>query len=384
MTQMQGLERVKRARSQLIVNFPFYGVLALHLDMIADAKEKTMATDGKAIYVNEQFADILTDPELRGVVAHEVLHIAYGHHVRRGTRDIGQWNIAADYAINLDLISEGFKLPKGALIDRRFTGMSAEQIYATLEQDQQQQGKGASDQGEDGEGNDPGNCGGVRDAAPSHDRAGMAQAAADAQAKVFAAASIAKAQQAGTLPAAIARLVQTLRAPIEDWRSVLRRFIDSSIKQDYSWSRPNRRHIASGLYLPGMQSNTVSRVLVAVDTSGSINDALLEAFTSELQAIMDDGITDQISVVYCDTKLYPGADFDRGDSIKLEPQGGGGTKFSPVMDWAAEQQASCLIYFTDLQCSDWGDEPAMPVLWAVWGNKTTAPFGDVIPVDPNA
>jgi predicted metal-dependent peptidase len=67
--------------------------------------------------------------------------------------------------------------------------------------------------------------------------------------------------------------------------------------------------------------------------------------------------------------------------ITVEAKGRGGTMFAPVFDWIAEQEftPACVVYFTDLDCSHFGDEPACPVLWAtVAGGE--APFGEVINV----
>lgn len=443
---MKGIQRVAKARAQLVAGHPFYGVLALHLDMQATTEFPTMATDGRRLLVNESFADSLSDPELRGVLAHEVLHCAYSHHARRGARDPRGWNEAADYAINLDLTADGFKLPEGALLDSRYRGMSAESIYAArqLEQSkaqpqpgngQPQAGQGSPQAGGNGSGqpqadqqdsgqpgaagkpsgqpdgqggsaagqasgsgngqpdgngqpsggmgSDPGRCGQVIDAAPEHDPAAQSEAAAEWSARAMQAAAIAKAQGAGRLPGGIARLVEELRRPAVDWREALRRFIDQSMSRDYSWSRPNRRHIAGGLYLPGMVSDACGRILVAVDTSGSIDRRVLAAFAAELQSILDDGCCDRLSVVYCDSEIAGHAEFERGDIIRLHPKGGGGTRFSPVMDWATmESDAACLVYLTDMICGDWGTDPGIPVVWAAYGTGgRVPPFGEVIPVD---
>ncbi len=67
-----------------------------------------------------------------GVLAHEVLHCALGHQCRRGKRDPGLWNEAADLAINPILLGNGLTLPAGALIDPAFTNLSAEEICDRL------------------------------------------------------------------------------------------------------------------------------------------------------------------------------------------------------------------------------------------------------------
>jgi len=130
---MRQIERVRRARSQLVMGrHPFYGCLALNLKLETSdgTRVGTMATDGKRIIVNEDWVSSLSDDELRGVIVHEVMHIAYGHPFRRGRRDPREWNVAGDFAINRDLLSQGFTLPGSRLYDPQFDGLSAEQIYA--------------------------------------------------------------------------------------------------------------------------------------------------------------------------------------------------------------------------------------------------------------
>jgi predicted metal-dependent peptidase len=386
---MEQMERVRRGRSQLVTDSPFFGVLGLHLELIEDRSIETMATDGKRLLVNPEFAATLSDPELRGVLAHEVYHCAMDHMGRLGSREMPIWNEAADYAINLDLFDSGFTLPQCALLDRKWQGMSAESIYAELYQAKQdkpkdgnnlQPGNGQPNQNksQNGNGNDPGKCGGV--IAPKASEA--ADLARDWKGRVISAAAVAA--KAGSLPDGIARLIDHARKPRIDWRDMLRRFVSDSMNRDYSWTRPNRRHIGSGLYLPSMVSNGRSRVIVAIDTSGSIDSAALEAFKGELQALLDESATDALTVLYCDCELQGQAEFQSGDILKLEPKGFGGTSFEPVMTWAADNasNAACLIYFTDMLCGNaWGNDPGLPVLWANWARPKAAPFGEVIQID---
>jgi predicted metal-dependent peptidase len=142
----------------------------------------------------------------------------------------------------------------------------------------------------------------------------------------------------------------------------------------------DRRHIARGLYLPSLRSETLGPVVVAVDTSGSIDDATLAAFSAEVTAIMDEVAPEAIHVVYCDEAVAGTETYHAGDVIALTPRGGGGTAFRPVFDWIARSdiQPVCAIYLTDLDGDDFGPAPDYPVLWVSTG-KTGAPFGEVIP-----
>src|SRR6476646_6735176 len=132
MKPQSAIERkLTRARTQLLLNQPFFGTLCLRLKLVP-GELPTMATDGRRIVYDPAFVDELTPAELEAVLAHEVLHCALGHHCRRGARDPRLWNEAADLAINPILIGNGFTLPAGALVDPSFGNLSAEEIYARL------------------------------------------------------------------------------------------------------------------------------------------------------------------------------------------------------------------------------------------------------------
>src|SRR4051794_24913236 len=125
--------RIQKARTALVLDPPFFGSLLFRLKEQESRSVKTMATDGITLYYNPEFVDTLTAATLAGVLAHEVLHPALHHHVRRSGRDTKRWNVACDYAINPLLVDAGLSLPEGVLLDNRFRGMSAEQIYNLLE-----------------------------------------------------------------------------------------------------------------------------------------------------------------------------------------------------------------------------------------------------------
>ena len=127
--------RIARQRTELVLSQPFFGALALRLNVREDPSAKTFWVDGETLGYNPTYMESLSDLEVRGVVAHEVLHVANGHCWRQGARDPDRWNDACDYAINPIVLSSGMVLPKGALVDPRYTGKSAEEIYGLLTQE---------------------------------------------------------------------------------------------------------------------------------------------------------------------------------------------------------------------------------------------------------
>src|SRR3984957_16082170 len=106
-------QRLSAARATLVLDHPFFGALALRMKIEEETKgrTRTMATDGRSFFYHKDYVKGCSDLELVGLLAHEVMHPAMQHHTRRGHRDPGLWNDAADYAINAILTEAGFALP---------------------------------------------------------------------------------------------------------------------------------------------------------------------------------------------------------------------------------------------------------------------------------
>lgn len=370
------LERLKGARTALVLDQPFFGVLALRLMFTEDSGCQTMWTDGTTIGYNPDFVDTLSNPELQGVLAHEVLHCACGHPWRRGQREPLRWNVACDYAINYVLKESGLILPKGALQEKAFAKQYAEWIYdrvpptLTIQISTAGISAGAPD---------------VRDAPSAGEgHSGSIETEADWQQAVQQAAAAERTR--GTLPGTLSRLIGLLAAPRVDWRSILRRFIQEASRADYRWTRPSTRYLSRGLYLPSLRSEALGPIAVAIDTSGSIDRVMLDQFASELTAIAEEAQPERVYVAYCDARIQRVDVFERGDPITLTPRGGGGTDFAPVMQWVddLDDAPACLIYLTDLCGSHAAQPPGMPVLWATSTPEAHAsypvPYGEVVAI----
>ena len=137
-TQLASGVRIQKSRTALLLDHPFFGALLFRLGASPSSSVATMATDGVSLFYNPEFVESLNAAELAGVLAHEVMHPALQHHTRRGDRNQARWNMACDYAINPMLIDAGLVLPKDVLLDRRFSGMSAERIYNLIEEAENQ------------------------------------------------------------------------------------------------------------------------------------------------------------------------------------------------------------------------------------------------------
>jgi predicted metal-dependent peptidase len=381
------MSRLTEARNALILGQPFFGVLSLRLALQEDPGIETMGVDGVTLSYNPEWVDALPFDELVGVTAHEVMHCAAGHHARRGSRDDKRWNHACDYAINPLLIEAGFKLPDKALVRDEFQGLSAEEIYTRLISESGGGGATPEEKPDNAPQNssvpDVGGCGSFSDGPGDSVPATAAELSGQAREwEIATMQAAAAAKGAGQLPAAGAYLVDEITAPKVSWRDMLREFITERARTEYSWLPPNRRYIHQGLYLPSRDSKELGEIVVAIDTSGSISDVLLDAFAAEINGIIEDARPSKIHVVYCTTQVTKAESFEPDEApIAIEANDRGGTAFAPVWDWVAEQgiDPACAVYLTDLDGygNAFGQDPGFPVLWAST-LKTEAPYGEVI------
>lgn len=375
---MKSKELIAKAKAILILDQPFFASILLTMPISEDNAVKTMATDGDSIRYNSQWVESLSLKEVAFVLAHEVLHCVFQHMTRRGSRNANRWNIAADYVINEALANESFgTMPKGGLRDSNIFakgGGTAEGIYSILPESTESKGAGQKGGALD-EIHDAGSDQGQKQV----DQATLNQKAAELRVRVTQAKNAAKMQ--GKLSAGLERLINDLIKTRTDWREVLRQFISSRAKNDFNFARPKRRFLAEDIHLPSLDGQKIGSIAVAVDCSGSVTDAQLKIFASEINAIFEDCAPSKIEVIYFDSKVLRIQSFNEGESVQLEAIGGGGTDFAPIfkaINELPELPIACVV-LTDLECDSFGNAPEYPVLWANYGHESmTAPFGEVI------
>ena len=401
---MDAEKKVTQARTTLLLDKPWFGSLALRLHPVATTAIPMMGTDGTMLFYNPDWIEHTDSRVIIGTIAHEVLHCALLHVYRIGHRDTFRWNMACDYAINPLLIEDGFKLPDGILDDAQYHGMSAEQIYVKLpEPDPNRKpqpdfqppqtpkpGDGPSQPGGPNPSSDPGDSGDGQgqgqgdgqdndgDSSPEQMTAEDWQIATEQQTLAG--------NKGGTTPGFMRRELDRLRESRTDWRTILRRFVEQTIPSDYSWTNPNRRFVAQGMYLPGTIRENCPRLGMGVDTSGSISQQALAQVMGELNEIMSEVHPAGLDVVYADSRVTRIESFDPEDGpVELHPLGGGGTCFQPVFDYfnAQDEPPAAVLYFSeDLENSDRPVEPDYPVLWISGINaRRTVPFGDHVKLE---
>ncbi|TSA21630.1 MAG: hypothetical protein D4R70_03305 [Betaproteobacteria bacterium] len=399
--------KLAAARTRLILDQPFLGSLVMHLPLTVADKAwcKTTATDARALYYNADYIAALTLEQTQFVLAHEAMHCAMSHFARREHREKHRWDVACDYAVNMILDDENLRGPPNALTDAKYRGLTAEEIYPILHQDtdeqpmdqhlfdQDSQGQGGQGQSEPGEGSE--NNEGGEGEATGHEQprpAGQQQKSSEALAappshladdgkldeqwRGRLAAAAQSARQAGKLSASLQRFVDELIAPQVSWRALLADYLVRTARDDYSFQRPSRRESAA--MLPRLSSLGI-RLVVAVDTSGSIQAEELTEFLSEVDAIKAQVRAD-VALLACDERLAEGAPWLfsvwEAMALPIEMTGGGGTDFRPVFAWVERENANpdALLYFTDAEGVFPSVPPPYPVLWLVKG-RAPVPFG---------
>jgi predicted metal-dependent peptidase len=413
--------KVVRARTAMVQTARFYGALALRLNPEPKAVE-TMATDGVHLFYNPDWVEQQGMPEITGVCAKMVSHLALLHHTRRKHRDPALWKRACDYAANPLVLEAGFTLPDGALVNPEYVGKSAEEIYHREKQQQDEQQKDEQSQDEQDEGEqspqksspaaassdedsdpdedaspteqpssagadgesgdpDPGNAGQVLDAVNEDGSApsptDIAQLESEQQLLVQQAKAMA--QRAGQGSADQQRLLDNLKRAKYDWREELKRFVLKRAKDTTSWARPNRRLMAQGFRLPSLDSPKMGHMVLVVDVSASVID-WLEEFAAHLKTIWEDVRPQRMTIIYCAATVTGIDEIGPDDEFAIRPRGTGGTDLREAFKYLAESgedEPDCCLVLTDMETPFPDRVPDYPVIWAAT-TEHQEPWGEVV------
>lgn len=376
----KALDALTKARATLLLDQPFFGTLAMRLKLIEDRSIGTLATNGQLVKYNPDFINSLPQKIVQSALAHEVFHCVLDHVGTTG-RNVGlnpeKWNWAVDYVVNDMLVQAGMELGEGWLHDVQYRGKTAEQIYSMIPNPPpQQQGGGG---GAPSKGN-PGPLDQLQAGSP--DPAIQQMQAAEWKIAATQAANAAKA--VGKLHESMEAFVDKLNKNKVDWREQLRRFIQTSAKNDYSWSRFNRKMQAAGHYLPGLHSEEAGEIYVASDESGSISDKIRAAFGAEVQAIKEDLRPSKLTLAHFAVDVGKVEEFGPDDHFEMKTFCSGGTDFRPVSEHASNLATPplCMVYLTDLYGPFPDVPPPFPVLWvSISGEDLKAPYGETIHIN---
>jgi len=391
------IDKLTTARVGLLLKAPFFGNMATRMQLI-DASEwcPTAATNGRNFYYNKKFVEKLSVKKLEFLFGHEICHCVFDHFGRVGSRDRQLSNIAQDFAVNQILVDEriGEKITEVKICyDSKYRGMAWEEIYDDLyekaekipmDQLLKQLGE-LLDEHINEDGNGPGKEGdkdGKGKGMPGMSKEDAQRIRDEIKEAMVQSAAAAG---AGKVPAGIQRLIKDMTEPKISWRDLVRQEIQSIVRNDYSFTRPNRKSMHSGAILPGMKEATTIDIGISIDMSGSIGQEDATVFLSEVKGIMDQYEDFKVNLWCFDTEIYNHQEISHDNSEDLldyEPQGGGGTDFEVNWQFMRDNgiQPKKFIMFTDgYPCGGWGEEDYCDTIFIVKGNtEAEAPFGQTV------
>lgn len=384
-------DKLIRARVQIQNSNPFFAFMSLYLKFVEDNKLSAIKTDkgeetflagvdaAGHFYYNKKSIEELPDNELQGLVIHEILHLAFLHLTRRGTRDPELFNIAADIVCNNIIVNNHYSLPKKGIIPYNNTielkdekgkvfvrideinKKTVEQIYDELMKHVKQISVTIS-KSKNGKGNSGFGFDIHIEGKGGKDLTKEEKAEIEKEWLTRVADATNTAKMRGTMPAGLELLLGNLHTQKVDWKHILRKYVQSQIPSDYTYAKPNKKSICSGFYIPDTLKEKID-VLITIDTSGSIGQKELTDFLSEIVG-MAKGFKDKINmillthdcVVQNDYKIENG---NISKILKMKINGGGGTSHAPVFDYISKKykRTKLVISFTDgysdFQTVDW-------------------------------
>ena len=398
-------DRIIVARVGLLLRHPFFGNMATRLRVVAaDDWLPTAAVDGRNLYYNTQFFNAMNNKEIEFVIAHEILHCVFDHLGRRDDRDPMLYNIAADYIVNNLLVRDRIGVMPSIVDcyqDFKYDNWSSEDVYDDLYQQAEQNGKefleqlgemldehldaeGAdSDSGDAGEEKDS-NGNNVSKKRPKYSKEELKKIKDEIKEGMISAAQSAG---AGNTPGEVTRMIKHLTEPKMNWREIIQQQIQSTIRNDFTFQRPNRKSWTTGAILPGQNFDESIDIAIGIDMSGSIGNAQAEDFLGEVKGIMEQYAAYNIKLWCFDTKVYNEQEFtaDGGEDLtEYEVMGGGGTDFDANWIYMKEHDIvpKKFIMFTDgYPWSSWGDDDYCDTVFLVHSHpdkNLQAPFGTTV------
>ena len=398
------LDRIIVARVGLLLKHPFFGNMATRLKIqAADDWCPTAAVDGRNLFFNTQFFNAMDNKEIEFVIAHEILHCVFDHLERRTWQDRNLdamlSNIAQDYIVNNILVRDSIGTkPKivDCYQDFKYEDWTSEEVYDDLFEKYDEDQLNAL--GElldehidwtDGDGDEGGSSGkdgkddgkGKEGKKPTYSKEELKKIRDEIKENMVTAAQSAG---AGNVPKGVERMIKELTEPKINWRDLLRQQIQSTIKSDYTFSRPSRKGWHTGAILPGMNFMDTIDLCIAIDMSGSIGNQQAEDFLGEVKGIMDEYKDYAIKLWCFDTNVYNEEDFTAAegqDLMSYEILGGGGTDLMCNWTYMKDQAITPkkFLMFTDGYAWDsWGDPDYCDTVFIIHSNhnkELLAPFG---------
>ncbi|MDH4945247.1 VWA-like domain-containing protein [Sulfurimonas sp. C5] len=367
-------QKISQAKAKLLVEYPYFGTLASKISLEINDDIESFKSDGKKIEYREDYLADLELSEIEFILANGAMHKALAHENRKGNRSGWLWRMATDIAINDMLIENGLDMPYGAEYRKRFAGMYAEEIYAELKDDILRDDEDLEYEADDAEDVEQNN-----EQKQQQTEEELQEEILQEQLMAEEAISLLEQKfQSGEVPESIERFFDISGFGKVNWRDELRDAIDKYYRDDYTLIPPSKKLLYQGIYLPSNISNTF-KLVIAIDSSGSIDEELLNQFLSEVNFLMEHVQNYQIDLLVCDDKIHSHQTFYSGEPLDVKVIGSGGTSFIPVFDFVEKNidEVKLLLYFTDLDGAFPKEHPSYEVKWVSQKEKEI-PFGGLI------
>ena len=348
-------EKISQAKAKLLVEQPYFGTLASRLELIQSDNIQSFISDGVKFQFNDEYVQDISLDELGFALSNGALHAALAHENRQNNRMSWLWQLATDHAINVMLVENGLSRPPAINYQSRFDGMYAEEIYAVLK-DEIKREEFNSDEENDTGFNEEDKRHQNEMQQPNQNEAkekNRPKLQADdtlveEQFKNHNESAMQNAQAEGELPESIERFFELNIEPKVDWRHQLHLALEDNFRADYRQMPPSKKMLSQRIYMPSLNSE-VLRLVIAIDSSGSIDESLLAQFMAEVESLMLMFEHFEIDIVVCDTKIHIHQHFQSGEMLHVNIIGGGGSDFRPVFEWIEDEIEYCnlLLYFSD-------------------------------------
>jgi len=359
-------EKITQAKTKLMLENPYFGSLISSLELRVNNNIINTRNLGDAFEYNDEYLEVLSISEVSTLLANAAMHQALFHTQRGKDKISSVWYLASDYAINDLLVDNGFMLAPMANYASRFEMLYAEQIYTILlgELDLQDNDEPQEEQEQQSE--------------EIEEQEMPEELLAQEEYELLLEQLNIKLEKQGDLPKGIERFVESKSEAQISWRDELYRYVNAHAKSDYRMFPPSKKHLYRGIALPSIYGEEL-KIVVAIDTSASIDDELLKVFLSELYEIMQLFTHYIIELIECDASIQNIQRLTPMESLEPTLKGGGGTNFIPVFDYVENmnEDFKFLIYFTDGKGSFPKYEPLIDVLW-VMSESYDVPFGEVL------
>ncbi|EDZ63405.1 hypothetical protein SMGD1_1746 [Sulfurimonas gotlandica GD1] len=375
---MQLQQKISRAKAKLLVEYPLFGTIASKLQLIKNDDIQAFKSNGTTLEYSSDFFNEITINEMEFVFANGAMHASLAHESRKNGRSGWLWQLSTDYAVNDMLVENGMERPYQAHYSKRFHGLYAEEIYAELKDDiLRDELEYESDDVDDvqKDKNDS------QDNQQESEKVQQDDLVSEELFEEFAKAVLEAEEKRGELPRSLERFFKIEQNAKIDWRDELRVALERFHKDDYTQMPPNKKFLHLGFYLPSSVSQRF-KLVVAVDSSGSVDDELLGEFLSELNFLMNTIPSYEINLIVCDDKIRSHRVFYSGDILEASVEGGGATDFRPVFELIKNEleDTKLLLYFSDLDGTFPKNAPSYDVKWIAPKDLET-PFGEVIVLD---